>query len=119
MLKIGLIQTKVSENVPENLHKTAALIKQAARRGAELVCLPELFAHRYFAQAKAQRFFEFAQSVPGRLTKFLSECASVNRVFLIGGSIFESAGDVTFYNTSFLYDPRGRLAGKYGSIHIL
>src|SRR5436309_14425732 len=111
MLKIGLIQTKVSENVPENLHKTAALIKQAARRGAELVCLPELFAHRYFAQAKARRFFEFAERVPGRLSKFLAECASANRAFLIGGSISESAGDGQLYNTSLMYESGGLLAG--------
>src|SRR5437763_16824561 len=92
MLKIALIQNKVSENVPENLESASRLIKQAARRGAELVCLPELFAHRYFAQAKAKRFFEFAECVPGRLPKFLVECASASRVFLIGGPICESAG---------------------------
>jgi len=118
MLKIALIQTRISENVPENLENASRLIKQAARRGAELVCLPELFAHRYFAQAKAKRFFEFAECVPGRLSKFLSECASANGVFLIGGSIFESAGDGKFYNTSLMYDPRGRLAGKYRKMHI-
>ena len=118
MLKIALIQTRISENVPENLENASRLIKQAARRGAELVCLPELFAHRYFAQAKAKRFFEFAECVPGRLSKFLAECASANRVFLIGGSIFESAGDGKFYNTSLMYDPRGRLAGKYRKMHI-
>src|SRR5437879_1005515 len=118
MLKIALIQSRISENLPENLENASRLIKQAARRGAELVCLPELFAHRYFAQAKAKRFFEFAQSVPGRLSKFLSECAAVNRVFLIGGSIFESAGDGKFYNTSLIYDRRGRLAGKYRKMHI-
>src|SRR5206468_4149013 len=50
MLKIALIQTRISENVPENLENASRLIKQAARRGAELVCLPELFAHRYFGQ---------------------------------------------------------------------
>src|SRR2546422_5492352 len=109
MLKIGLIQNKVSENVPENLENASRLIKQAARRGAELVCLPELFAHRYFAQAKAKRFFEFAECMPGRLSKFLAECASAHRVFLIGGSIFPCAGVLKFYNTTVMYHPPSRL----------
>jgi N-carbamoylputrescine amidase len=118
LIKIGLIQTKVEENVDENLEKTAGFIKQAARKGAEIVCLQELFACRYFAQIKNDKFFELAESVPGRLSQFLSECASVNRVLLIGGSIYEKGEDGKFYNTSLIYDSTGALAGKYRKMHI-
>src|SRR5881396_3661305 len=92
-IKIGLIQTKVSENIEENIEKIAGFIKQAARRGAEIVCLQELFAYRYFAQIRVSKFFDLAEPIPGRLSKFLSNCAADNRVLLIGGSIFEKADD--------------------------
>ncbi len=117
-IKIGLIQTKVGENVDENLEKTARFIKQAARRGAEIVCLQELFAHRYFAQIKDDQFFDLAEPIPGRLSRFLSDCAAANRVFLIGGSIYEKANNGKFYNTSMVYDSHGALAGKYRKMHI-
>lgn len=117
-MKIALIQTTVGENLDENLEKTARLIKQAARKGAEIVCLQELFANRYFAQVKDDRFFELAEAIPGRLSQFLSDCASSNRVLLIGGSIYERAEDGKLYNTSLIYNSRGKLVGKYRKMHI-
>jgi N-carbamoylputrescine amidase len=117
-MKIGLIQTKVSGNVEENLDKTARLIKQAARKGAEIVCLQELFAHRYFAKTKDDKFFEIAETVPGNLSAYLAACASANKVTLIGGSIYEKGGDGKYYNTSLIYDSRGKLTGKYRKMHI-
>jgi N-carbamoylputrescine amidase len=117
-VKVGLIQTKVGDDVEENLEKTARLIKQAARKGAEIVCLQELFAYRYFAQIKDDRFFDIAEKVPGRLSQFLSECASANRVQLIGGSIYEKGDDGKFYNTALVFDSRGQMTGKYRKMHI-
>jgi N-carbamoylputrescine amidase len=117
-MKIALIQTRVSANVEENFDKTAGLIKQGARKGAEIVCLQELFAHRYFAQTKDDRFFAIAEPVPGRTSQFLSECASASQVVLIGGSMYERADDGKLYNTSLIFDARGRLVGKYRKMHI-
>ncbi|OLD57905.1 MAG: hypothetical protein AUI54_00945 [Acidobacteria bacterium 13_1_40CM_2_56_5] len=118
LIKIGLIQAKAGENVEENLERTAGFVKQAARKGAEIVCLQELFAYRYFAQIKDDKFFELAESVPGRLSRFLSECAAANRVVLIGGSIYERSAGGKFYNTSLIYDSSGALAGTYRKMHI-
>jgi N-carbamoylputrescine amidase len=118
LLKVALVQTKVAENVEENLDKTAAFIKKAARKGAEIVCLQELFAYRYFAQVKNDQFFDLAERVPGRLSQFLSSCAAASQVTLIGGSIYERGGDGKFYNTSLIFDSRGALAGKYRKTHI-
>src|SRR5262245_14054084 len=112
-LKVGLIQTSVTEDVDDNLKKTAHFIKQAARKGAEIVCLQELFADRYFAQVQDDRFFDIDEVVPGRLTHFLSECAATNHVHLIGGSIYEKGDDEKFYNTSLIFDSRGQMTGKY------
>jgi len=117
-LKIGLIQTTVSDDVDANLDKTARYIGAAAKKGAEIVCLQELFASRYFAQTKSDRFFDIAEPVPGRLSRFLAECASLNRVLLVGGSIYEKSADGKFYNTTLIYDSKGTLAGKYRKMHI-
>ena len=118
IIKIGLVQTKVSENVEQNLETTARFIRQAAKKGVEIVCLQELFAHRYFAQTKDDRFFDIAEPIPGPLSRFLADCASTNAVLLIGGSIYEKAGGGKFYNTSLIYDSSGRLMGKYRKMHI-
>jgi predicted amidohydrolase len=109
---------KVSNNVEENLEKTARFIKQAAKRGADIVCLQELFAYRYFAQTQDQRFIELAEPIPGRLSQFLSKCAAENRIVLVGGSIYERGGDEKLYNTSLIFDSRGQIAGKYRKMHI-
>ena len=117
-IKIGLIQTSVSDNLPENLEKTSRFIKRAVKKGAQIVCLQELFAYRYFAQTKNGRFFGVAEPVPGPLSRFLSECASSNRVLLIGGSIYEKGDDGNFYNTALVFDAKGTLTGKYRKMHI-
>ena len=117
-VKVGLVQTKVGERLDENLDKTARFIRQAAKKGAEIVCLQELFAYRYFAQVKDDSYFDIAEPVPGPLSRFLTECAESNRVLLIGGSIYEKGDDGKFYNTTLIYDSRGTLVGKYRKMHI-
>jgi N-carbamoylputrescine amidase len=118
IVKVGLIQTKVGDDVEANLKRTASLIRQAARKGAEIVCLQELFAYRYFAQVQDDRFFDIAETVPGRLSEFLSQCAATNRVSLVGGSIYEKGDDGKFYNTSLVFDSGGKITGKYRKMHI-
>src|SRR5438552_2944766 len=95
-LKVGLVQTRVGEMLDENLDKTASFIKKAAKKGADVVCLQELFAHRYFAQTKNDEWFAKAQSIPGQLSTFLADWAIENRIVLIGGSIFEKGSDGKF-----------------------
>jgi N-carbamoylputrescine amidase len=118
LFKAGLIQTKVGEDLRENLDKTAQLIRKAARKGAEVVCLQELFAYRYFAQTKDERFFDIAETIPGSLSRFLAGCAEANRVVLIGGSIYENGEDGKFYNTTLIYNAKGVMVGKYRKMHI-
>src|SRR5262245_62045694 len=117
-IKVGLIQTKVSDDLQQNLDKTASFIKEAAKKGAGIVCLQELFAYRYFAQTKDKKYFDLAEPIPGLLSRFLSECAASNRVFLVGGSIYEKGDDGKLYNTTLIYDPKGNLTGKYRKMHI-
>jgi predicted amidohydrolase len=118
LVKLGLVQTSVGADLDQNLEKTARLIKQAVRKGAGIVCLQELFAYRYFAQVKDDRFFDLAERLPGRVSSFLSDCAKGNRIFLIGGSVYERGKDEKFYNTALVYNPNGALVGKYRKMHI-
>jgi N-carbamoylputrescine amidase len=117
-LKVGLVQTKVTDSLENNLDKTEAFIKAAAKKGAEVVCLQELFAQRYFAQTKDKKFFESAQRVPGPISRFLSNCASANKIVLIGGSIYERGADAKLYNSALIYGAEGELLGKYRKMHI-
>ena len=117
-LKVGLVQTRVTDSLENNLDKTEAFIKAAAKKGAEVVCLQELFAQRYFAQTKDKKFFESAQRVPGPISRFLSNCASANKIVLIGGSIYERGADAKLYNTALIYGAEGELLGKYRKMHI-
>src|SRR5215467_2373787 len=118
LLKVGLVQTRVTDSLENNLDKTEAFIKSAGKKGAEVVCLQELFAQRYFAQTKDKKFFESAQRVPGPISRFLSNCASANKIVLIGGSIYERGADAKLYNTALIYGAEGELLGKYRKMHI-
>lgn len=116
-LKIGLIQTKASDKTESNLAKTSKFISQAARKGAEIVCLQELFATKYFCQEEKKDIFDLAEKISGKLAKFLAETARKNKITLVGGSIFEKEGS-KYYNTSLILDKKGKIMAKYRKIHI-
>jgi len=118
-IKLGLIQTKVSEDIDTNLAKTALLVKKAAKMGARIVCLQELFATQYFAQREDKKFFSLAEKIPsGKITNFLSEAAKENNVSLVGGSLYEQGAGKKLYNTSLVFDAKGKIIGRYRKIHI-
>ncbi len=117
-LKIGLVQVKVSGNTGLNLDKTAKLVSQAAKKGASIACLQELFAMKYFCQDKRKELFELAEVIPGKVSHFLSETARQNKVTLVGGSLFEKGEEGKYYNTSLIFDGNGKLRAKYRKIHI-
>ncbi|MHB8568035.1 MAG: carbon-nitrogen hydrolase [Nitrososphaerales archaeon] len=114
-VKIGLIQMGMQEEKDYNVAKALNLIEQAASKGANVVCLPELFASRYFPQQRSSHIR--AEKIPGETTNLLSRSAQKNKVVLIGGSIFEKVGKRTF-NTSVVFDHNGRILGKYRKVHI-
>jgi N-carbamoylputrescine amidase len=117
-VRIALVQSRASADVERNLTVTEALVADGARRGATIVCLQELFATPYFAQRKDRRARDLAESMPGRLSQFLSTCAARHRVTLVGGSIYERGRDGRRYNTTLIFSPRGRVIGKYRKVHI-
>ncbi len=118
ILRVGLVQTRVTTDIDRNLATTARFIREAARRGAEIVCLQELFANRYFAQSENSDAFALAETIPGLTSRFLASAAKENRVTLVGGSVYEQASDGRRFNTTLIYDVRGKLTGKYRKMHI-
>ena len=116
-LKIGLVQSEVGGDLDKNLDKTAKMVAQAAKKGASIVCLQELFATKYFCQSEKKELFGLAEVIPGKVSNFLAETAKQNKVTLVGGSLFEK-GEGKYYNTSLIFDESGKLRAKYRKIHI-
>ncbi len=113
--RIGLIQMKMGTDSKKNLARALEMIDEASRKGADIICLPELFCSRYFPQYRGMP--KVAEPIPGPITKALSKSAKLNKVVLVGGSIYEKSQN-KFYNTSVVFDQNGRILGKYQKVHI-
>ena len=118
---LGLVQMGMAPDPRSNLRKAAAMIEEAANRGAQIVCLPELFTTPYFPQYdiknSAERDGVPHDTVPGYMSDALSAMARDNSVVLVGGSIYEKAGD-RFFNTALVHGEDGGLLGRYRKTHI-
>jgi agmatine deiminase len=114
-VRLALVQMSMSGDRKANVGKALGFVGEAARIGADVVCLPELFASRYFPNKRQSR--EAPERVPGPTSRALAECARKNRVTLVGGSIYEMA-DGAKYNTCLLFGPDGRTLSKYRKVHI-
>ncbi len=114
-VKLGLVQMSMVKEREENVSKAVKMMSRATAEGADVVCLPELFDSLYFPQHEKARVVP--ETIPGPTTRALSEAARKNRVVLVGGSVYEKAGS-KFYNTSVVFDEKGRMIGKYRKIHI-
>jgi len=115
LVRIGLIQMAMDARADTNIRRAERAVREAARKGAQIVCLPELFAHRYFPTARGSR--QIPEPVPGRTSRALSASARENGVVLVGGSIYEKAGR-SRYNTCLVFGRDGRLVSKYRKMHI-
>ena len=114
-VKIGLVQMRMGHDRNVNLSRAQSMIREAADRGAEIVCLPELFNSPYFP--REQGADAPAETIPGHTIQALSLAAKESRVILIGGSIYEAAGGRK-YNTSVVFDSDGSIISKYRKVHI-
>jgi N-carbamoylputrescine amidase len=113
---VGLLQRKSETQSKENLEKALQGIEQAAGRGAQIVCLQELFLSPYFCQINNKDFFSLAQPVPDDSGAALGRAAKKFGVVVIG-SFFEKDRN-HFFNTAAVWDADGSFLGKYRKVHI-
>jgi N-carbamoylputrescine amidase len=104
-------------NPEENMQSAIARIREAAKQGAQVICLPELFQTQYFCQREDLTLFDLAESIPGPATKCLSAVASELKVALVV-SLFEKRASGVYHNTAAIIDADGALRGKYRKMHI-
>jgi len=104
-------------NPEENMQSAIARIREAAKQGAQIICLPELFQTQYFCQREDLALFDLAEPIPGPATKRLSAVASELKVALVV-SLFEKRASGVYHNTAAIIDADGALRGKYRKMHI-
>ncbi len=116
-VNIGLVQMSCDQKPEANLKKAIARIEQAAKKGAQIVCLQELFRSQYFCQTEDIELFKLAEAIPGPSTDSLAKVAKKNKVAIIA-SLFEKRTAGLYHNTAVIIDADGRIAGKYRKMHI-
>lgn len=116
-IKIGMVQMSCTTDKDENLKKAIKGIKEAAQKGAQIVCLQELFTSLYFCDVESYDNFSLAESIPGTTTETLSEVAKENNVVVIA-SLFEKRTQGIYHNTTAVLDADGTYLGKYRKMHI-
>ncbi len=117
ILRIGLIQQACTADREHNLRLSAAGVRDAAARGAQLVLLQELHTGQYFCQHESTELFDLAETIPGPSTETLGELAKELNIVLVG-SLFEKRAAGLYHNTAVVLERDGSLAGKYRKMHI-
>ena len=115
--KAGLLQMRLTKNEEENLNKAVTMIKEAADKGANIVCLPELFKTEYFCQVEDVKLFNLAEPVDGKTVQLMSRAAKENNVVVVT-SIFEKRSEGVYHNTTVIIDENGETVGIYRKMHI-
>ena len=114
---VGLVQMRCSIDPDDNLRRAREALREAARRGAQVACLPELFRTRYFCQVEDPSRFDLAEPIPGPTTEALAAVARETRMVVVG-SIFERRAAGVYHNTAVVLDADGSLRGRYRKMHI-
>jgi len=100
-----------------NLQKAIDRVADAAGRGAQVICLPELFQTQYFCQREDASLFDLAEPIPGPTSAKLGEVAKAHNIVLVA-SLFEKRAPGVYHNTAAVFDTDGALRGLYRKMHI-
>lgn len=111
--KLAVCQMKVESEKEKNLEKALEMIDEAARKGADMAVLPEMFICPYDNSC----FPVYGESEDGEIVKRISRAAKANHIYIIAGSIPEKAGE-RIHNTSFIFDREGNVIGKHRKMHL-
>jgi N-carbamoylputrescine amidase len=115
--RVGLVQMSMTSDPDENLHHAIERVGEAAARGAQIVCLPELFQTQYFCQREDASLFDLAEPIPGPTSEKLADVAKQLKIVLIA-SLFEKRAAGVYHNTAAMFDADGTLRGLYRKMHI-
>ena len=115
--QVALIQMRCSADPDDNVRRACAALREAAGRGAQVACLPELFRTPYFCQVEDAALFDLAEPIPGPTTEALADVARATGMAVIG-SIFERRTAGVYHNTAVVLDADGSLRGRYRKMHI-
>jgi N-carbamoylputrescine amidase len=116
-ISVALIQMSCSADPARNLRTALDKIASAAKKGAKLVCLPELFRSLYFCQKQDYKCFQLAEPIPGPTTQALSNAAKKHKITLVS-SLFEKRAGGLYHNTAVVFGPNGKILGTYRKMHI-
>jgi N-carbamoylputrescine amidase len=116
-VNVALVQMSCAAAKPANVEKALARIAEAAKRGANIICLQELFAGPYFCQSEDHRWFAEAEPIPGSTSEALAGAAKQHGVVVIG-SLFERRAAGIYHNTAVVLDADGSQVGLYRKMHI-
>jgi N-carbamoylputrescine amidase len=114
---VGLVQMQCTTDPADNLRRACIRLREAAERGAQIACLPELFLTQYFCQSENAAKFDLAEPIPGPTTLALGALARETGMVVIG-SVFERRAAGVYHNTAVVLDPDGSLNGIYRKMHI-
>lgn len=115
--RIALVQMAATPDSAQNLEHAIERVREAARLGAQVVCLPELFQTQYFCQREDPALFDLAEPIPGPTTAKLSALAKQTGIVLIA-SLFEKRAAGIYHNTAVIFDADGSILGLYRKMHI-
>ena len=114
---VGLVQMTCTASKEENLRKAIEKTREAAAKGAQIVCLQELFTSLYFCDEENYDNFSLAETIPGPSTDSLGDLAKELGVVIIA-SLFEKRAQGLYHNTTAVLDADGTYLGKYRKMHI-
>jgi N-carbamoylputrescine amidase len=116
-VRVGIVQMPAGDGRDANLARAVAGIREAASRGAELICLQELFASPYFCQVESAELFDLGEPVDGPTNTAVARAAKEHGVTVLS-SFFERRAPGLYHNTALLFGPTGESLGMYRKMHI-
>jgi N-carbamoylputrescine amidase len=115
--RLGLVQMRCGTDPDANVERAVAGVREAAGRGAQIVCLPELFRTQYFCQREDPALFDLAEPIPGPTSDRMAAVAKELGVVIVA-SLFERRAAGVYHNTAVALDADGTMVGRYRKMHI-